>query len=307
MIDFVKPSVSKKKIDDNTMNFVFEPLERGFGTTFGNSLRRVLMSSLPGAAATQIKVDGAQHEFSTIKGLKEDLLDVILNLKKLVLVSYSEEPVTVKLNVKGPKKITAADIETSSDVEVINKDLPIATLNKDGKLNMEIVVERGRGYSVADQNKKPNAPIGTIFVDSIFSPVRKITFDVENTRVGQRTDYDKLTLTVETNGSVKPEDALANAAGIVNQHLELLIDETIKEEDIFTAGEDTDDELLSKPVEDLDLSVRSFNCLKKAGIETLGELVQTKKEDLMGIRNFGMKSIDEIEGKLEEMDLNLAK
>ena len=265
------------------------------------------MSSLPGAAATQLKVDGAQHEFSTIKGVKEDLLDIILNLKKLVLVSHSDEPATIRLNVKGPKKVTAADIEVSSDVEVINKDMPIATVNKDGKLSMEIIVEKGRGYSSAEQNKKANAPIGTIFIDSIFSPVKTITFNVDNTRVGQRTDYDKLTLNVQTNGSIKPEDALSQAAGIMNQHLELLMDEAVKEEGIFTSGEDKDNELLSKPVEDMDLSVRSYNCLKKAGIENLAQLTQTKKEDLMNIRNFGMKSIDEIENKLEEYDLSLKK
>lgn len=307
MIEFVKPSVKKKKVNDNISDFIFEPLERGFGTTFGNSLRRVLMSSLPGAAITQIKVDGAQHEFSTVKGLKEDLLDVILNMKQMAVTSHSDEPVTLKLNVKGAKKVTAADITVPADVEIINKDLYLATLNKEGKLSMEITVERGRGYSTAEQNKRANAPIGTIFMDSIFSPVKSTSFTVENTRVGQRTDYDRLVLKLETNGSVNPEDALSMAAGIFNQHLEVLVDEATKEEGIFTAGEDVDDELMTKSVEDLDLSVRSNNCLKKAGIETLGQLTQTKKEDLMKIRNFGQKSIDEIEDKLNELGLGLAK
>ena len=307
MVEFLKPGVSKKKISENKKDFVFEPLERGFGTTFGNSLRRALMSSLPGAAITQIKVQGAQHEFSAVKGVKEDLLDVILNLKQIVLVSHSDNPVSLKLDVKGPKKIVAGDIEIPSDVEIINKDLELATLNKEGKLSMDIVVEKGRGYMTSEQNKKANAPVGTIFIDSIFSPVKNTMFRVEDTRVGQRTDYDKLVLTIETNGSVDPEDALTEAAGIINQHLDLLIDEATKEEEIFAVVESKENKVLEKPIEDLDFSVRAYNCLKKAEIETVGQLTETKKEDLMGIRNFGAKSIDEIEDKLRDLDLSLAR
>ncbi|RJQ32618.1 MAG: DNA-directed RNA polymerase subunit alpha [Actinobacteria bacterium] len=306
MIQILKPSVSKQKEGDFSTSFIFEPLERGFGYTFGNSLRRVLMSSLPGAAVTSVKIEGVQHEFSTIKGVKEDVVDILLNIKNLVLKSHSEEPVTIKLSAKGPKEVTAADIKAPADVEIVNPSLYICSINKTGSINMEMTVEKGRGYSTAEKNKTPNMPIGTITVDSVFSPVKKASYKVENTRVGQRTDFNKMTLTLETNGSMAPEDALSQAANIINEHLELLIEEaTATEQSIFVAAETPSTQMLNQPIEDLDLSVRSYNCLKKAGVDTLGQLTQTKKEDLMSIRNFGQKSIDEIEDKLKELGLEL--
>lgn len=306
MIEVLKPTVKKKKTSDFSKEFVFEPLERGFGYTFGNSLRRVLLSSLPGAAVTSVKIDGVQHEFATLKGVREDVVDILLNIKNLVLKLHSEEPATIRLSVKGPKKVTAAEFQLPAEVELFNPDLEIANLNKDGKLNMECIVERGRGYATAERNKKAGMPIGTIAVDSIFSPVRKVSYNVQNTRVGQRTDYDKLLLTVDTNGSVQPEEALAMASTIINEHMNLLRDEAMAEEgSIFVSGESEESEMMNTPVEDLDLSVRSYNCLKKAGIDTLGQLVQTKESDLMAIKNFGKKSIDEIKAKLEEMNLSL--
>lgn len=307
MIEVLKPSVKKKKVSDFSKEFVFEPLERGFGYTFGNSLRRILLSSLPGAAVTSVKIDGVQHEFATLKGMREDVVDVLLNIKNLVLKLHSEEPATIRISVKGPKKVMAADFQLPAEVELFNPDLEIANLNKDGKLNMECVVENGRGYATAERNKKAGMPIGTIAVDSIFSPVQKVSYNVQNTRVGQRTDYDKLILTVDTNGSIQPEEALAMASTIVNEHMNLLREEAAAEGSIFVSGESEESEMMGTPVEDLDLSVRSYNCLKKAGIDTLGQLIETKESDLMAIKNFGKKSIDEIKAKLEEMNLSLGE
>ena len=304
MIEVLKPSVKKKKVSDFSKQFVFEPLERGFGYTFGNSLRRILLSSLPGAAVTSIKVDGVQHEFATLKGLKEDVITVIMNIKTLVLKLNSDEPATIRLQVKGPKKVTAADFQLPAEVELFSPELEIANLNKEGKLNMECIVENGRGYATAERNKKSSMPIGTIAIDSIFSPVRKVNYTVENTRVGQRTDYDKLLLTVETDGSTAPEEALEMASRIINEHMDLLVEEATAPESIFVSTE-TEDATLNKPVEDMDLSVRSYNCLKKAGIDTLGQLVETKESELLAVKNFGKKSIDEIKTKLEEMEFSL--
>lgn len=306
MIEVLKPGVKKKQVKDFTKEFVFEPLERGFGYTFGNSLRRVLLSSLPGAAVTSVKIDGVQHEFATVKGVKEDVLSILMNLKSLVVKMHSDEPATISLNVKGAKKATAADFSVPAEVEVINKDLEIANVNKEGHLNIECVVEKGRGYHTAERNKRAGMPIGTISVDSIFSPVRMVNYIVENTRVGQRTDYDKLLLNVETNGSIEPEEALAMASRIINEHMDLLIDEaTAPEASIFISQESEDSDLANTSVDDMDLSVRSFNCLKKAGIDNLAQLVQTRETDLMAVKNFGKKSIDEIKAKLEDMDLSL--
>jgi len=304
LIEVLKPSVKKKKVSDFSKQFVFEPLERGFGYTFGNSLRRILLSSLPGAAVTSIKVDGVQHEFATLKGLKEDVITVIMNIKTLVLKLNSDEPATIRLQVKGPKKVTAADFQLPAEVELFSPELEIANLNKEGKLNMECIVENGRGYATAERNKKSSMPIGTIAIDSIFSPVRKVNYTVENTRVGQRTDYDKLLLTVETDGSTAPEEALEMASRIINEHMDLLVEEATAPESIFVSTE-TEDATLNKPVEDMDLSVRSYNCLKKAGIDTLGQLVETKESELLAVKNFGKKSIDEIKTKLEEMEFSL--
>ena len=304
MIEVLKPSVKKKKVSDFSKQFVFEPLERGFGYTFGNSLRRVLLSSLPGAAVTSIKIDGAQHEFATLKGLKEDVITVIMNIKTLVLKLSSDEPATIRLAVKGPKKVTAADFQLPAEVELFSPELEIANLNKDGKLTMECIVENGRGYATAERNKKASMPIGTIAIDSIFSPVKRVSYVVQNTRVGQRTDYDRLLLTVSTDGSVAPEEALEMASRIVNEHMNLLVEEATAPESIFVSQE-AEDSNLNKPVEDMDLSVRSYNCLKKAGIDTLCQLVETKETDLLAVKNFGKKSIDEIKTKLEEMEFSL--
>lgn len=307
MIQVLKPGVKKKKIDDFSKEFVFEPLERGFGYTFGNSLRRVLLSSLPGAAITSVKIEGVQHEFSAIKGVKESGIDILMKLKSLVLRLHSDEPATIHLKAKGPKTATAADFSLPAEVELSNPELEIANLNKEGSLNIECVVENGRGYATAERNKRTGMPIGTIAVDSIFSPVRKVSYTVEHTRVGQRTDYDKLLLNVETNGSVQPEEALAMASRIINEHMDLLIEEATAEEQgsIFVSQDTGESELLSTPVEDMDLSVRSFNCLKKAGIDTLGQLIETKESDLMAVKNFGKKSIDEIKSKLKDMEFSL--
>ena len=306
MIEVLKPAVTKNAEEDYSKQFIFEPLERGFGYTFGNSLRRVLLSSLPGAAVTTVKVNGVQHEFSTVKGVKEDVVDILMNIKNLVIRLHSEEPATIHLKAKGAKKITAADFELPSDVEIVNTDQEIANLNKDGKLDIECVVEHGRGYVTAEANKSGSMPIGTIAVDSLFSPVKRVSYNVENTRVGQKTDYDKLSLNVVTNGSVEPEEALAMASKIINEHMNLLIDEaTAQEESIFITEETEDLERFNMAVEDMDLSVRSFNCLKKASIDTLGQLVDTKESELMAVKNFGKKSIEEIKQKLEDMELGL--
>jgi DNA-directed RNA polymerase subunit alpha len=304
MIEVLKPSVKKKKVSDFSKEFVFEPLERGFGHTFGNSLRRVLLSSLPGAAVTSVKIDGVSHEFATLKGLKEDVIDMLMNLKKLVVKLHSDEPATIRLQVKGAKKVTAADFELPAEVELVNPDLGIANLNKEGQLKMECIIENGRGYATSEGNKKSSMPIGTIAVDSIFSPVKRVSYNVEHTRVGQQTDYDKLVLKVETDGSTEPEEALAMASRIINDHMNLLVEEA-SAESIFVSAETEDLDLANKPVEDMDLSVRSYNCLKKANIDTLGQLIQTKEADLMSVKNFGKKSIDEIKEKLEEMELSL--
>ncbi len=306
MIEVLKPSVKKKQINDFTKEFSFEPLERGFGYTFGNSLRRVLLSSLPGAAVTSVKIDGVQHEFDTVKGVKEDVLSILMNLKSLVVKMHIDEPATISLNVKGPKNVLASDFKAPAEVEIINPDLEIANINKEGQLNIECVVEKGRGYSTAEKNKKTGMPIGTISVDSIFSPVKVVSYKVVNTRVGQRTDYDNLLLNVETNGSLQPEEAVAIASRIINEHMDLLIDEvSAPEASIFISQESEDTDLVNTSVEDMDLSVRSYNCLKKAGIDNLAQLVQTRESDLMAVKNFGKKSIDEIKEKLVEMSLSL--
>ncbi len=306
MIEVLRPSVKKNTEEDYSKQFVFEPLERGFGYTFGNSLRRVLMSSLPGAAVTTVKIDGVQHEFATIKGVKEDVVSILMNIKSLVVRLHSEEPATIRLKAKGAKKITAADFELPAEVEIVNTDQEIANLNSEGKLDIECVVEQGRGYVTSDANKSSSMPIGTIAVDSLFSPVKRVSYEVENTRVGQRTDYDKLLLNVVTNGSVEPEEALATASKIINEHMNLLIDEaTAEEESIFVEEETEDTEKLNTLVEDMDLSVRSFNCLKKADIDTLGQLIDTKESELMDVKNFGKKSIEEIKSKLKDMELGL--
>ncbi|MDO8886035.1 DNA-directed RNA polymerase subunit alpha [Candidatus Oleimmundimicrobium sp.] len=309
MIDFLKPRVSVEAKNDFDAIFVVDPLERGFGYSLGNSMRRILLSSLPGAAVTSVRFEGVTHEFSTIPGVRDDVIDVILNIKEIVVRSYSEEPVTMKLNVKGPKEVKAGDIKCPSDIEIVNPDLYLATLNKGAKLEVEMVVEKGRGYVTAERNKKSSMPIGVIPIDSIFSPVKRVAYTVENTRVGQRTDYDKLRLEVETNGSLTADEIVSLAAKIMKEHMDLFIDRAPEkaESTVFEDKEEVVESFFDAPIEDLDLSVRSYNCLKRQGISTLQQLSKCTENDLINIRNFGAKSIQEIKEKLASFDLGLEK
>lgn len=308
MIEFRKPRISTKSPSDFAATFIVEPLERGFGYTLGNSLRRILLSSLPGAAISSVRIDGVAHEFSTIPGVLEDVTDIILNLKKLVLKLHSDGPEVLRVKAKGPAEVQAKDIAASSEVEIINPDLHIATLNKRAKLEMEMVVVKGRGYVTAESNKKPADAIGVIPVDSIFTPIRRVTYTVENTRVGQRTDYDKLILSVATDGSVTPDEAVSMAAQIMNEHMDLFISrapEKAESQPVFVGEEVEKEKTLDTSVEELELSVRSYNCLKRQGISTLAELLNYSEASLMNIRNFGAKSIEEIKAKLKELNLSL--
>lgn len=310
MIEIEKPKIEIVELsnDNKYGKFVLEPLERGFGTTMGNSLRRVLLSSLPGVSVTSIKVDGVLHEFSTIPGVKEDLVDIILNLKELSLRMQSDEPKILTINAQGAGRITAGDIIADADVEILNPEHHIATLNDDAKLYMEITIEKGRGYVSADRNKHPGQPIGIIPVDSIFTPIRRVNFHVENTRVGQITDYDRLTLEVWTNGSIKPDEATSLAAKVLSEHLLLYINLTAHVNDVeimVEKEEDKKEKVLEMTIEELDLSVRSYNCLKRAGINTVQELTQKSEEEMMKVRNLGRKSLEEVQQKLEALDLGL--
>ncbi|MEW6189828.1 MAG: DNA-directed RNA polymerase subunit alpha [Actinomycetota bacterium] len=307
MLDILKPQIRMEEVSDRVARFSLEPLERGFGYTLGNSLRRVLLSSLPGAAITRIKIEGVAHEFSTIPGVREDVTEITLNLKDLVLKLHSEEPATMRLDVKGPKEVRASDIIAPPEVEIVNPDLYIASLNRKGHLQMEMTVETGRGYIPAERNKKPSDPIGVIPIDSLFSPIKRVSYTVEATRVGYRTDYDRLTLQVETNGSMSPQEAMSLAAKIINEHMNLFMEQAPekKEAPVFVVSEAVRDTTLTSPIEDLDLSVRSYNCLKKQGIHTLEHLIQCTEEDLLNIRNFGAKSIEEVKDKLAKLNLSL--
>lgn len=309
MIEFRKPRISVNSISDSVGEFCVEPLERGFGHTLGNSLRRILLSSLQGAAISSIKIEGTAHEFSTIPNVREDVTDIILNLKRLILKLHSDEPVTIRISAKGPKDIFGRDIIVGSDVEVLNKDLLIASLGKKAKLEMEMVVEKGRGYVPAEKNKKSSDPIGLIPIDSIFGPVRKVSYTVENTRVGQITNFDKLILHLETNGSITADEAVSQAAKIINDHMLLFINRVpeIASGVIFAADEVKKEKSLDAPVEELELSVRSYNCLKRKNINTLEELINCTEADLINIRNFGVKSIEEIKAKLKEIGLSLSE
>jgi DNA-directed RNA polymerase subunit alpha len=312
MIEIEKPKIEivETSPDDTYGKFVVEPLERGFGTTLGNSLRRVLLSSLPGAAVTAVKIDGVLHEFSTIPGVKEDVVEIILNLKELAIKMYTEEPKVITVNAQGPAEITAGDIITDADVEIVNPEHHIASLNEDAKLYMEISVQKGRGYVPSEKNKNPGQPIGIIPVDSIFTPIRRVNFNIEDTRVGQVTDYDKLTLEVWTNGTIKPDEATSLAAKIINEHLMLFIDLTEHVNDVeimVEKEEDKKEKVLEMTIEELDLSVRSYNCLKRAGINTVDELTQRTEEDMMKVRNLGKKSLEEVQQKLAGLGLSLRK
>jgi DNA-directed RNA polymerase subunit alpha len=301
-----RPQISENEISSIRSKFTIEPLEPGFGYTVGNSLRRTLLSSIPGAAISSVRIDGVLHEFSTIPKVNEDVTDIILNLKELVIRSDLEEPTTVYLKAKGPAEVTAGDVAPPAGIEILNPDLHIATLGKGASLEMELTVERGVGYRMADKNKKPRDPIGVIPVDSIFSPVRKVSYAVEDTRVEQMTDRDRLILDVETDGSVTPREALASAGGTLLELVQLFSD--LADAASVSVGPAEDEDQPSDyaiTVEDLNLSVRSYNCLKREGINTVGDLVQKSESELMDIRNFGQKSIDEVKAKLEELGLGL--
>ena len=310
MIEIEKPRIEVVEVsEDNTYGkFIVEPLERGYGTTLGNGLRRVLLSSLPGAAVSSIKIQGVLHEFSTVPGVLEDVPEMILNIKGITAKMYSDEPVTLRLEVEGPQVVTAGDIITPPDIEIINKDHYIATVNEDGKLYMELEMIKGRGYNTAERNKKEGQSVGVIPIDSSFTPVEKVNFWVEDTRVGQFTDYDKLTLEVWTDGSISPEEATSLGAKILTEHLNLFVGltEHVSEVEIMVEKEeDKKEKVLEMTVEELDLSVRSYNCLKRAGINTVDELTQKTTDDLMKVRNLGKKSLEEIQEKLAELGLTL--
>ena len=313
MTDIEKPKIEIAEIgeDGRYGRFVCEPLEPGYGTTFGNSLRRMLLSSLDGAAVTSIRIDGVLHEFSTIPGVRDDVTSIVLALKQLCIRMQGSEPHTIRIEAEGEREVTAADIVCGSDIEILNPELHIATLNAAGKLKIEMTVERGRGYVPADKNKR-SEDIGVIPIDSIFSPVQRVNYTVEDTRVGNVTDYDRLILDVWTNGSIHPEEAVSKAAAILVMHLRLFqnMDGNVIEEEEEVPDfppEEIDDsaKVLEMTIDDLDLSVRSFNCLKRAGINTVADLAQKTEEDMMKVRNLGRKSLDEVKKKLEELGLSL--
>jgi DNA-directed RNA polymerase subunit alpha len=301
-----RPQIEEESVSPTRSRFVVEPLEPGFGYTLGNSLRRTLLSSIPGAAISSVKIEGVLHEFATIPKVTEDVTDVILNLKRLVIRSEVDEPVSAYLRAKGPADVTAGDVQPPAGVEILNPDLHIASLGKGANLELELVVERGVGYVSAERNKKARDPIGVIPVDSIFSPVRRVTYSVENTRVEQMTDRDRLILDVETNGALAPKEAVASAGRTLGALVELFSD--LAESDHIVPGPaeaEPPSGDLALTIEDLNLSVRSYNCLKREGVNTVGELVQRSEQELMDIRNFGQKSIDEVKGKLDELGLTL--
>ncbi|WP_352398750.1 DNA-directed RNA polymerase subunit alpha [[Clostridium] aminophilum] len=315
MFDFEKPKIEVAEISDDGRygKFVVEPLERGYGLTLGNSLRRIMLSSLPGTAVSQVKIDGVLHEFSSIPGVKEDVTEIIMNIKSLALKNNStdDEPITAYIDYQGDGVVTAADIQVSGDVlEVLNPDQVIATLSggPDCRLYMELTVTNGRGYVGADRNKRDDLPIGVIAVDSIYTPVERVNMNVENTRVGQMTDYDKLTLEVYTNGTMEPNDALSLAAKVLSEHINLFIDlsESGKEATVINTVPVTGPtQKLDMNIDELELSVRSYNCLKRAGINTVAELCDRTPEDMMKVRNLGRKSLEEVLGKLKELGLEL--
>src|SRR6059036_2464121 len=315
MLDFQVPRITSESVDDNRGTFTIEPLDRGFGYTFGNSLRRVLLSSLSGAAVTSVRIEGVAHEFSTIKGVKEDVTDIVLNLKGIVSRMHSDATeVEAPLVVTGPGDITAKDIDLPAGVEILNPDVHIATLESKAKLEMYMTIGRGRGYRPADENKSPDQPIGVIPIDSIFSPVRRVAYAVESARVGQRTDYDKLTIDITTDGSVEPKDALAEAAEILIRQLAIFTDlENIDRLRSAADGgadgggaEPTSSHPMDNfPIEELELGVRSYNCLKRVGIETIGDLVMKSETELAAIPNFGKKSIEEVKETLATHGLRL--
>ena len=311
MIGIEKPSITTVDLSDDGSHgiFVLEPLERGYGTTLGNSLRRVLLSSLTGYAITSVKINGVLHEFSTIEGVKEDVTEIVLNLKNVILKIFGDEPKTMYIDVSNSTEITAGDIQTDSEVEILNPDWHVATLSPDAHVRMELTADIGRGYVSAERNKALlNPAIGVIAIDSIYTPVSKVNYTVENTRVGDITDYDKLTLEVWTNGTLTAKDAVSFAAKILNEHLNLFVDlseEAGNVEVMVVKDTDSNKQTLEMTVEELDLSVRSFNCLKRANIHKVGDLIEKTEEDMMKVRNLGKKSLDEVIAKLAQFGLSL--
>ncbi len=310
MIEMEKPKVELvEQNEDNTYGkFVAEPLERGYGITLGNALRRIMLSSLPGAAVTSIKIEGVLHEFSTIPGIKEDVTEIVLNLKELSIKLHSDEPTTIRIEKEGEGVITAGDIIAGSEVEILNPDLHIATLDHDSRFFMEINVSKGRGYVPAENNKSDELAIGVIPVDSIFTPVKNVSYFVENTRVGQVTDFDKLIIEMDTDGSINPEEAISLAAKVMNEHLNLFIsltNHTDEVEIMVQKEEDEKEKVLEMTIEEMDLSVRSYNCLKRANINTVEELTNKTEEEMMKVRNLGKKSLVEVQKKLEDLGLGL--
>ena len=314
MIEIEKPRIETAELteDGKYGKFIVEPLERGFGNTLGNSLRRVLLSSLEGCAVTSIKIDGVLHEFSTIPGVKEDVTEIVLNMKSLVAKLHETSPKVVEIDAEGPGEVTAANIKCDNEVEILNPELHIATLGEGAKLNMEITVDKGRGYVPAERNKQlsGNGIIGILPIDSIYTPVLKVNYTVDNTRVGQITDYDKLTLDVWTNGVINAEEAVSLAAKVLTEHLNLFVDLSDKASSAEVMVEKDDkgkEKILEMTIEDLDLSVRSFNCLKRAGINTVEDLINKSEEDMMKVRNLGRKSLEEVVQKLESLGFGLQK
>ena len=313
MFDFEKPKIEIAQISDDNRygRFVVEPLERGYGITLGNSLRRIMLSSLPGAAVSHVKIDGVVHEFSSIPGVKEDVTEIIMNIKSLAIKNTSEtsEPKVAYIEFEGEGVVTAADIQTDPDIEIPNPDQVIATLSgADSRLYMELTITKGRGYVSSDKNKKEDLPIGVIPVDSIYTPVERVNLTVQNTRVGQITDFDKLTLDVYTNGTLAPDEAVSLAAKVLSEHLNLFIDlsENAKTAEVMVEKEDNEKEkVLEMNIDELELSVRSYNCLKRAGINTVEELTNRTAEDMMKVRNLGRKSLEEVLAKLKELGLQL--
>ena len=310
MIEIEKPRIDCEELaeDGSYGRFVVEPLERGYGTTLGNSLRRILLSSLPGTAATSIKIAGVQHEFSTIPGVKEDVTEIVLNVKGIIAKLYCDGPKTVYIEAAGEGEVKAGDIHSDGEVEILNPDLHIATLMSDARLSMEITLASGRGYVPAERNKQNQNTIGVIPVDSIYTPVYKVNYTVENTRVGNMTDYDKLTLEIWTDRTIHARDAVSLGAKVLRDHLDLFVDLSEEIGSKSTVVEKAQhDKVLEMTIEELDFSVRSFNCLKRAGINTVEDLINTSEEDMMKVRNLGRKSLEEVIGKLEAMGLSLAK
>ena len=310
MFDFERPNIEVAEISEDKKygKFVVEPLERGYGITLGNSLRRIMLSSLPGAAVSQVKIEGVLHEFSSIPGVKEDVTEIIMNIKSLAIKNNSEtnEPKTAYIEFEGEGVVHASDIQVDQDIEILNPDLVIATLSggKESKLYMELTITKGRGYVSADKNKSEDLPIGVIAVDSIYTPVERVNMTVENTRVGQVTDYDKLTLDVYTNGTLAPDEAVSLAAKVLSEHLSLFIDlsENARTAEVMVEKEDDEKEkVLEMSIDELELSVRSYNCLKRAGINTVEELINKTPEDMMKVRNLGRKSLEEVQAKISEL------